>query len=269
MDSGVYAAVNGARRTELRLSTLANNLANVNTTGFKGEKLTFESFMTSPGPELHPLPTDDFMGLRGPGDVPFPFSNPASNAYRMTYPVAFETEVNLEQGSLQATGNPLHAAIEGEGFFVLNGPDGRRYTRDGSFEVNSVGELVSKDGYQVVGPGGEPVVVGDGPVVIAADGFVTSNGEEVGSIARVMLPPNQLDKVGQNQYKAPQELEIPVEGNQAQLHQGFLEGSNSNPIRAMTQMIEAQRAYEMHIKMIQNLDNLDDQAVNRIGRLQG
>ncbi|ABK45591.1 flagellar basal body rod protein [Magnetococcus marinus MC-1] len=269
MDSGVYAAVNGARRTELRLSTLANNLANVNTTGYKEDRLTFESFMTSPGPELHPLPTDDFMGMRGPGDIPFPFSNPSSNAYRMTYPVAFETEVDVQQGALHGTNNPLHVAIEGEGFFVLNGPDGRRYTRDGSFEVNNVGELVSKDGYQVLGPGGEPIVVGDGPVNIAPDGFVTSNGEEVGTIARVKLPSEQLDKVGQNQYKAPQDLEVPVDAAQAQVHQGFLEGSNSNPIRAMTQMIEAQRAYEMHIKMIQNLDNLDDQAVNRIGRLQG
>nr|CRH04259.1 putative flagellar basal-body rod protein flgF [Candidatus Magnetococcus massalia] len=269
MDSGLYAAVNGARRTEMRLEVLANNLANVNTTGFKADQLTFDSYMTQPGPELHPLATDNFMGLRGPGDIPFPFSNPASNAYNMTYPVAFETEVNTSQGHLKATGNPLNMALEGPGFFMLNGEDGRRYTRDGSFEVNGTGELVSKDGYQVLGPGGEPIIVGDGPVSVAPDGTVTSNGEAVGLIGVVDLPKEQLDKVGQNQYKAPQDAEMALDPTQVAIHQGFLEGSNANTIRGMSQMIESHRAYEVYMKMIQAFDGMDNQAINQVGKLQG
>ncbi|OSM02392.1 putative flagellar basal body rod protein [Magnetofaba australis IT-1] len=253
----------------MKLDVLANNLANVNTTGFKEDQLTFDSFMTSPGPEQFPLPTDNFMGLRGPYDIPFPFSNPASNAYRMTYPVAFETEMTMTQGPLRQTGNPLDVAIEGDGFFAVQGPDGeRRYTRDGAFEIDSLGQLVTKDGFPLLNAGGAPIVVGKGPVVIGEDGVVTSAGEQVGVLSRVGLPTEQLDKVGQNLYKAPQEYETNLDGARGGFHQGFLEDSNSNPIRSMTQMIETQRATEMYVKMIQSLDTLDEKAANQVGRLE-
>uniref|UniRef100_UPI00187D5EFF flagellar hook-basal body complex protein n=1 Tax=Candidatus Magnetaquicoccus inordinatus TaxID=2496818 RepID=UPI00187D5EFF len=142
MDSGLYAAVNGAMRASLRMDVLANNLANSTTAGFKEDEITFDSYMTKPGAAQFPLPGDSFMGLTGPKYIPFPFSSPATNAYSMTYPRADGTHVNVSQGALNSTGNPLDVAIEGEGFFVLNTPQGRRYTRDGSFAINSQGELV-------------------------------------------------------------------------------------------------------------------------------
>ncbi|MBF0446694.1 MAG: flagellar basal-body rod protein FlgF [Magnetococcales bacterium] len=266
MDSGLYAAVNGALRTEMRLEVLTNNLANVNTTGFKEGNITFDSFMTSPGPEQFPLAGDSFMGLKGPGDIPFPFSNPATNALSVTYPAAPSTTTDTTQGGLISTGNPLDVAINGEGFFVLDTPEGRRYTRDGSFEVNKLGELVSKDGYPVLGAGGATLNVGDAPISIGEDGTISNANGQIGKLDRIGLPAESLKKVGQNLYEAPQEQEISMEGSVGGIQQGFLEASNSNAIRGMTQMIEANRAFESYMKMIQALDGLDGQA-NQIGRL--
>ncbi|MBF0152645.1 MAG: flagellar basal-body rod protein FlgF [Magnetococcales bacterium] len=271
MESGLYAAVNGARRIGLRMEVLSNNLANVNTTGFKGDQISFESFMTKPGPEQFPLPTDSFMGLRGPGDIPFPFSNPAANAYRMTYPMAVNTTTNMTQGSMKETGNPLDVAIEGEGFFILNGPNGRRYSRDGSFAINANRELVNKEGLQVLGSGGAPITIEtDGLINVGKDGTLTDpSGTRIGQLDRVKLPANMLTKTGKNLYSAPQELEAPIdETGVGGFHQGYLEGSNTESLREMTQMIDSNRAYEGYMKMIQTLDSLDEQANNQIGKLR-
>jgi flagellar basal-body rod protein FlgF len=266
MDSGLYAAVNGALRTEMKLDVLTNNLANVNTTGFKEGNITFDSYMTSPGPEQFPLAGDSFMGLKGPGDIPFPFSNPATNALSVTYPAAPSTTTDTTQGGLVPTGNSLDVAINGEGFFVLDTPEGRRYTRDGSFEVNKLGELVNKNGFNVLGAGGGKLTIGTSTVAIGEDGVISNKDGQLGRLERVGIPAEVLKKVGQNVYTAPEGSEIPMEGTLGGVQQGFLEASNANAIRGMTQMIEANRAFESYMKMIQTLDGLDGQA-NRIGRL--
>lgn len=266
MDSGLWAAVNGALRTETRLDVLANNLANVNTTGYKEGDITFDSFLTKPGPEQFPLPGDSFLGLRGPGDVPFPFSSPATNALPITYPAAPSTVTKLSQGALQSTENPLDVAIEGDGFFTVNTPLGRRYTRDGSFQVNSFGELVNKSGYQVLGEGGGPLIVGSDPIAISKEGTISNKNGIVGRIQRVGLPEESLKRAGQNLYEAPESQEINLAEAKGGFHQGFLEASNANVVRGMTQMIEANRAFESYMKAIQSIDGLDSQA-NQIGRL--
>ncbi|MBF0369496.1 MAG: flagellar basal-body rod protein FlgF [Magnetococcales bacterium] len=268
MDSGLYAAVNGALRAELRMEVLANNLANVNTNGYKEDNITFDSYMTEPGPEQFPLPTDSFLGQRTPGGIPFPFSNPSANAYQMTYPRADGTTVDLSQGAMQKTGNRLDVALEGEGFFVVNTPDGPRYTRDGHFQVNTLGELVNKNGHPVQGAGGANLVIGDNPVEIGADGVISGPGGNLGQIQVVGLPEEALTKVGQNLYSAPAGAEVALEDSSQSFHQGFLEGSNSNMIRGMTQMIETGRAMEAYMRLIKTMDQLDAQAAGQIGKLE-
>lgn len=269
MDSGFYAAVNGAKRIDLRLDVLANNLANANTTGFKEDRVSFDSYLTDVGPERFPLPNDSFMGLRGPGDVPFPYSNPASNAYRMTYPKATETVMDTSQGALQETGNSLDVAIEGEGYFVLETPEGRRYTRDGSFETNAVGELVNHEGFRVLGDGDAPLLIGNRPVTIARDGTISNvEGGNLGRLQRVGLPPEQMTKAGKNLFSAPQEAEQAVENNVGGIAQGYLEGSNVSAVVTMTRMIESHRAFNNYMQMIRALDDLDNKAANDVGRLQ-
>lgn len=267
MDSGFYSAVNGARRATLRLDVLSNNLSNVNTPGYKQEQPTFDSFLTAPGPELFPLPNDSFMGLRSPGDIPFPFSNPSANAYRMTYPMAVDTQADLTQGQMQSTGNPLDVAIEGEGFFVIETPEGRRYTRDGSFAVNTVGELVTKSGHVVLGEGDAPLLAGNKPLSIAQDGTLSNSDGQLGRLQRVAIPVAALQKAGSNLYTTDQNAITPVDEGVGGFHQGYVEGSNADIIRGMTQMIETNRQFENHMKLIQAMDALDNKAANDIGRV--
>lgn len=266
MDSGLFAAVNAALRAEMRLDLLANNLANTSTTGFKESEITFDSYMTKPGPEQFPIPNSSFMGLHGPNYIPYPFSTPAINAYSVTYPRADGTHTDTSQGAVNRTGNPLDVALEGEGFFVLNTPNGRRYTRDGSFSVNAAGELVSKDGFQVMGAGGAALTVGDTRLEISKDGTVADATSVLGRLMRVNLPPESLERAGSNLYKAPVDQEINMDNATGGFLQGFLEQSNANVVRGMTQMIEVNRAFEAYMQMIRALDGLDGQAV-QVGRL--
>ncbi|MBF0192318.1 MAG: flagellar basal-body rod protein FlgF [Magnetococcales bacterium] len=268
MDSGIYAAVNGALRTEMRLDVLANNLANVNTNGFKEGNITFESYMTKPGLEQHPQPGDAFMGHKGPMELPYPFINPASSAYSMSYPAAPSTTTDTTQGALKGTGNPLDVAIDGEGYFVIETPEGRRYTRDGSFQINEQGEMVTKDGYAVLGNGGAPLNIGTQGVEISQDGTLASPAGQLGQLLRVGLPKDALKRTGHNLYSAPPGSESALTGARGGFKQGFLEASNTNTVRGMTQMIEANRNFENYLKIIQTLDGIDGQA-NQIGHLNG
>ena len=269
MDSGLFAAVNGALRTEMRLEVLANNLANVSTTGYKEGAITFDSFMTTPGKEQFPLPTDSFMGIKGPGDIPFPFSNPATNAYSVTYPRADGTHTDLTQGVIKKTDNPLDVAIEGAGFFVIQTPEGRRYTRDGAFQVNDAGELVTQDGFSVRGAGNTALVVGsDGKISIALDGTLSNREGPFGQLMRVDIPPEVLKRTGSNRFSAPQDREVNLQNAPGGFHYGFLESSNVNVMRGMSQMIEANRAFETYMRAIRSLDGLDGQAIE-IGKLNG
>ncbi|MBF0284381.1 MAG: flagellar hook-basal body protein [Magnetococcales bacterium] len=270
MDSGLFAAANGALRAEMKLEVLGNNLANVNTNGYKQDHISFASYMTSPGKEQHPLPNDSFLGTRSPVDIPFPYLNPASNAYRVTYPQAVKTTPDMTDGRLQNTNNPLDVAITGEGFFVVETPQGRRFTRDGAFVTNSAGELSTRDGHRVLGEGDAPLVVGEGPVEIAPDGTVASANGVVGRLQRVGAPVETLAKAGKNLFDiADRRKEVNLAGTPGGFQQGFLEGSNMEPVKGMTQMIETNRAFETYMKLIKSLDGLDELAANQIGKLQG
>ncbi|WP_320412242.1 flagellar basal body rod C-terminal domain-containing protein, partial [Candidatus Magnetaquicoccus inordinatus] len=148
---------------------------------------------------------------------------------------------------------------------VLNTPQGRRYTRDGSFAINSQGELVNKDGYPVLGAGGAALVVGNERVQISPDGTIANARSVVGRLMRVSLPAASLEKAGGNLYQSSAQetnLETPTGG----FLQGFLEQSNVNAVRGMTQMIEVNRAFEAYMQMIRALDGLDGQAI-QVGRL--
>lgn len=266
MDSGLFAVTNGALRAEMHLDVLTNNLANANTTGFKEAEITFDSFMTTPGTEQFPLAGDTFMGLRGPGDVPFPFHNPATNAYSVTYPRADGTHTNMEQGPVSQTGNTLDVAIDGEGFFVVQTPHGVRYTRDGAFAINERGMLVSKEGHPIMGTGGSTLTIGSENVQISEDGTISGPAGPLGRLLRVGLPVDALEMTGGNLYRAPAGQETPLEGTRGGFLQGFLEKSNTNTVRGMAQIIQVNRAFEVYMQMIKAMDGIDGQAI-QVGRL--
>jgi flagellar basal-body rod protein FlgG len=226
----------GAFRQQNRISHLiANNLSNAQTPGFKKDEPLFESILG-----------DRFgRGLTSPID---------------------QVRTVFQQGSVQKTGNPLDVAIEGEGFFKVDTPEGTRYTRAGNFIMSKDGVLTNLDGFPVLGNQGKITLRGQN-IVIEKDGAVKGDGEELGRIALVAFPdPNLLRKQGRTLFSAdlPEtEKEIP----EPLLHPGATESSNVNPIEEMANFIDALRSFESCLKIIQSQDEMDSKAVNDLGRL--
>lgn len=221
MDSGFYAAAAGLRAESQALEVAAHNLANVNTPGFRGELTTFQSLLAfSHSTIQNPLnlATNNFGVLQG-------------------------TRLDLEEGNLAATGNPLDVAIEGKGFFAVQTGRGTRYTRTGSFQVSSSGLLVTSAGNPVLGDTG-PIRIPGGPVAISGDGTVSVNGTVAGRIRTVDFPANtNLVPEGGTLLSAPAGTELPAQ--EAVLRQSSLESSNVNAISSVVGLIGVQREAEM------------------------
>ncbi|MBT9385857.1 flagellar hook-basal body complex protein [Pseudooceanicola sp. CBS1P-1] len=197
------------------MTVIANNIANANTTGFRQEDLIFSEYIA---------PVDD-----GPS---------------LSMAEANLQWINYAQGTLEQTGGPLDFAIEGDGYFVIQTPNGDRLTRAGSFASSNAGDLVTNDGYPVLDSGGAPVFVPpDVDVSVGADGTLSANGQAIGQIGIVRpLDPLALVREGGVMFRADAGTE-PVED--PRVLQGFLEASNVDPIGQVARMVEVQRAYEL------------------------
>ncbi len=220
MDSGYYAACAGLVAKMQALDLAANNLANVSTTGFRGLNATFQSVMagasarTANGTQL----INEFGVLNAPS-------------------------LNLTQGNLEPTSNPLDVAIAGPGFFAVQSGDGVRYTRNGSFRVSASGQLLSSSGDPVLGEQG-PIQLEPGSVTISGDGTISINGALAGKLRVVEFPPSTpITNAGGSYYSAPQAAAGAA--TQSTLQQGKLESSNVNPIAEAVELISIQRGAEM------------------------
>jgi flagellar basal-body rod protein FlgF/flagellar basal-body rod protein FlgG len=203
------------------LDAIANNLANASTVGFRAEHNVFSSL------------------LAAADDPPISDLNQAANSYG----ILTGTRLDLSQGAMEKTGNNLDLAIEGPGFFVVQTPNGPLYTRDGSFQVSSKGQLTSASGDPVMGDKGIITLVG-GPISIGLDGTISSNGAIAGKLKMVDFPAGTpLKSMGNTYYSAPPATEMAVTGSN--LRQGMLESSNVNPVSGMVELITAQRSAEM------------------------
>ncbi len=222
MDSGYYAACAGLRAQSQALEVVAHNLANVNTPGFRGEQTTFQSLLALARPA-------------------------ASNGFTLAtnnYGVLEGTHLDLSEGNLASTGNPLDVAIQGSGFFAVQTARGARYTRNGGFQVSTAGELVTATGDRVLGDTGA-IRIPAGTVAIAADGTVSVNGTVAGRIRLADFPAGtKLTSEGGTLLAAPAGA---VEGPapQSSLRQGMIESSNVNAIASVAGLISVQREAEM------------------------
>jgi flagellar basal-body rod protein FlgF/flagellar basal-body rod protein FlgG len=220
MDSGYYAACTALAARTQALDTIANNLANANTAGYRAEHNVFSAVLASTQSET------------GSG-----LSNAINN-----YGIVSGTALDLSQGALQKTGNPLDLAIEGSAFFAVKTPNGTMYTRNGSFQVSATGQLITPAGDPVLGSKG-PITLLPGPVSISPDGTISSNGAITGKISLVSFPANTtLTSEGSSYYSAPANTEQAATDSSVQ--QGALENSNVNPIVSMVELITAQRSAE-------------------------
>jgi flagellar basal-body rod protein FlgF len=240
MDNTIYVGLSRQMILEREMDITANNLANVNTVGFK-----FESMISNEDPATMPTP------------------NQPPTAVKFVAGVAVARD--FTEGSLTQTGSPLDLAIEGRGFFQVNTPSGPRYTRDGRFQMDASGTIVDQDGDQVDGGGAIVLDPKKGPVTISANGVVSQSGENVGKISLYNFDSlSALSKDGNNQYRNDSNL-TPTASTSANMRQGFLEQSNVEPVRQITRLIEINRAYDAMNSMLSSTSDLSTSAVQRLG----
>jgi flagellar basal-body rod protein FlgG len=242
---------------QMNLDVISNNLANANTTGYKMTKLQFQDLLYQNTREA---------GSQQGGGNQLPSSLQVGQG---SVPVA--TERLFTQGDLSQTGNNLDVAIQGQGFFEVQMPDGTlSYTRDGSFKTDSQGRIVTSDGYPVQG-GFQPVPDGTTGITITASGLVTYTTASGNTSSQVQLArftnPGGLDAAGHNLYKQTEasgtpELGNPSENGFGELQQGSLELSNVSVVQEMVNLILAQRAYEVNSKAVQAADEMMQQSNN-------
>ncbi|MGB5352634.1 MAG: flagellar basal-body rod protein FlgG [Woeseia sp.] len=253
MNQGLWIAKTGLDAQQTRMSVVSNNLANVNTTGFKQDRAVFEDLL--------------YQNVRQAGgqssqDTELPSGMNIGTGVRIV-----ATEKMHTQGNLLQTENALDVAINGRGFFQVLTPDGNLgYSRDGSFQRNAEGELVTAGGYRiqpsiVIPEGAQSITIGtDGTVSVRLPG--QASPAQVGTLETVdFINAGGLQPIGENLYVETASSGTPQTGTPGldgfgSLIQGSLEGSNVNVVSELVNMIETQRAYEMNSKAISTNDQM-------------
>jgi flagellar basal-body rod protein FlgG len=245
MIRGLYTAASGMMSSMRENNVISNNLANVNTTGFKKQTAINKSF---PEAVLRRIDsTSEEIGTMGSGTA------------------IDEVSVDHSAGNFKETSNPLDLAIKGDGFFVVQTPQGERYTRNGNFTLNNQNQVVTQQGYPVRSENGLLEVPQGGKINID-NNQVMVDGQQVGQLRiRGFANKNGLVKEGENLFRR-----TPEAGNQFNttgvVHQGFLEGANVNPVEEMTNMIQNSRAYQLDQKIVKMNDETLNKAVNQVGK---
>jgi flagellar basal-body rod protein FlgF/flagellar basal-body rod protein FlgG len=244
MDSGYYAAFTGLASRMQALDIVANNLANVGTTGFRGQFEFYESVSAGLGNQLlSPI-----------------------NAAANDYGVLGGADIDFEQGNFESTGNPLDLAIKGSAFFAVQTPRGVRYTRNGSFHVDSGGQIVNQDEDPVLGPGDLPVQVPQGEIKIAEDGAVSVAGAVAGNLRLVEFAPGAgLEPEGATNFVAPDGTA--QDAKNSTVAEGMLESANVSPVKETVELIALQRHSEMLERTLSIfLDDFNRTAVTDLAR---
>jgi len=236
MGSGKYSALAGAVGREQAMASISNNLANVDSVGFKKDRLSFESLLRD--------------------------ARQTESARGINYSRLRTLQPDLGSGPLRPTGNDLDLAIHGEAFFKVRDNEGQTfYTRKGSFSISTTGDLITESGHLVLSDGGGPLNLssaGGGGVTIAEDGTVVMDGAEIGKVGVFALEdPAQLAKAGNSLFTLPPEgTERPVENTR--VLQGNLEMSNVNMVEEMALMIDTMRNHESLHKVLKSYGALGE-----------
>ncbi len=243
MDSSVHVALSQTSALRRELDLTANNIANANTAGFKGERMAFESYILRGGNNDVEFVVDDGSFL------------------------------DERQGSITYTGGKLDVALQGPGWFSYQTTDGRvAYGRDGQFSVDSLGKLVTQSGDRVLDDGGGQITFPPDTAhvaVISGDGTISAEGN--GTIAKIgvfdLADLQSYERIGGGRFVAPEGRATVVALDDAtKVVQGAIEGSNVQPIAEMTRLIDIQRAYERSTKIIEGEDELRQKMLQQIGR---
>lgn len=228
-----------------QMDVLANNMANINSTGFKAEAILFEEY-------IMPVAADRTFPR---GDQP------------LSYVQDWATMHDLAPGSISQTGNPFDVALSGEGFLAVMTPQGERWTRNGVLEVNSDGLLVTQNGYPVLSATGEPIRFDaeEADITITASGAITSSAGNKGALRIVEFAnPQELTRAGDTMFAGG----TPVDAQSTYVMQGAVERSNVSGIAEMSEMIRVTRAYSSLADLMNKQDELRRTAIQRLGDAQ-
>jgi flagellar basal-body rod protein FlgF len=244
----MYISAEGAAAQSQRLEVIANNLANVDTPGFKQDVPTFQARFAEA--------IQKGQARSGDGSI-----NDIGGGVKI-----MNVATDYSTGELKRTGNDLDVAITGKGFFHVKGDDGKQYlTRAGDFSMDTEGRIVTQNGHRPVldQAGSEIQLAPNVPWTMSPDGFIN----QAGTIRALgMSEPDSLDqmvKVGKNLFK-PTGTTKPLELGERNVRQGFLEMSGASPVRQMMAMIETTRAFEANSRMIQNQDSMMGSLISRV-----
>lgn len=238
METSLYVGLSGQVAMERRLATIANNVANAGTTGFRAEGVHFSTIVSRTAP----------------------------------FVTAFATEgsahVDPRSGGLITTGNPLDVAIQGEGFMAIQTPQGTAYTRDGRMQMLSTGDLVSLNGHPILDVSGSPITLdpSGGPAAINRDGTLQQGGRAIGAIGLFEVDLSKGYKRYENSGFVPSSTPLPIEDfTRNGVVQGFIEESNVNPILEMTHLIAVQRAFEAMSSGMEQRDSTLRDTIQALG----
>jgi flagellar basal-body rod protein FlgF len=238
MQDSLYVALSSQIALERRLDTIADNVANASTIGFRATGVKFE----------------DVVSGAGQRSVSFASSG--------------NTYLSGAHGALTETGNPFDFAIQGDAWFAIDTPGGTVMTRDGRFSMNENGELMSIEGYPVLDSGGAPIQLDprNGPPKAGADGSLRQNDQLVGAIGLYNFDPGENFVRYGNSGIVPARTPDPVtDRSDVGIAQGFLEESNVNPVLEMTRLIQVQRAFENTAALMRQTDSSTEDAIKTLG----
>lgn len=244
MDNTLLIGLSRQMSLQRRMDVIANNMANVDTAGYKGDSVQFEEFI---------MPVATAGGFSG-------------KDARLSFVQDRGLVRDMSAGRMEPTGNDLDVAISGDGWFAVQTPDGERYTRNGQFKLNAEGALVTTAGQQVLGEGGTLSVPADeSGVEIATDGTFSTSAGQKGRLKVVSFPKDaKLEKTGGTLFSADKPAEAATD---VRVMQGMVEKSNVDPVLELTRMIDTARAYESVSRTLERTDELRRDAIGKLGRL--
>ena len=241
MEATLPPALSAQLAIERRLDTLAHNLANLRTVGFRSEEVKFDELI-KPG--------------NGFGAEPVSMASEGSSF------------LSTKTGELTQTGNPLDMAVTGDAYFGFQGPNGVVYTRDGRMRVNQAGTVETLTGYPLVDAGGAQIQIdpNGGALTIARDGMITQGGRQLGAVGLFTIPQAaKLTRFDTSGVIPDQGAQPALDFSQVGVMQGFVEGSNVNPVLEMTRLIELQRAFESAANLVQSNERSMSEAIQTLG----
>lgn len=242
MENSLYVSLSGQIALQSRLDTIAHNVANSSTPGFRAENVTFDSIVSK-----------------------------SSNA-GVTYAGRPDATYALNSGAITATGNPLDVAIRGDAFLAMSTDAGVVYTRDGRMRISTAGDLETLSGHAVLDQGGAPIQLnpGNGPISIASNGVISQNGNRVATLGLFKLAAeSRLTRHAGSGLVPDRPAEPVVDFTATGLVQGYVEQSNVNPILEMTRLISVSRSFEAISAMIDKSDGTMSNAIRTLGSGSG